>query len=128
MYYITYLFRRLLFLLFISKLLKQLNQLNHINPLISQCINVTIIIDIIVIIDIIIVPRSPLCLQLQWLSLHIAGPAQSPRIDKPHPASVPGPLPAHRALPENDCAGGAELFLCHRQELRAVFPRYCRLG
>ncbi len=29
------------------------------------------IIDIIAIIDIIIVPRSPLCLQLQWLSLHI---------------------------------------------------------
>ena len=52
------------------------------------------IIDIIGIIDIIIVPRSSLCLQLQWLSLHIAGPAQSPRVDKPHPASVPGTLPA----------------------------------
>jgi hypothetical protein len=33
-----------------------------------------------------------MCLQPQWLSLHIAGPAQSPRIDKPHPASVPGTL------------------------------------
>ena len=52
------------------------------------------IIDIIAIIDIIIVPSSPLCLQLQWLSLHIAGPAQRPRVNKPHPASVPGPLPA----------------------------------
>ena len=54
----------------------------------------TEIIDIIAIIDIIIVPRSPLCLQLQWLSLHIAGPAQCPRVDKPHPASVPGTLAA----------------------------------
>ncbi len=33
-------------------------------------------------------------LQPHWLSLHIAGPAQSTRIDKPHPASIPGTLPA----------------------------------
>lgn len=41
------------------------------------------------------------------------------------PQTPPG---GHRALPRNDCAGGAELFLCHRQELRAVSPRYYRLG
>jgi hypothetical protein len=41
-----------------------------------------------------VVPCSPLCLQVQWLSLHIAGPARCPRVDKPHPASVPRPLPA----------------------------------
>ena len=29
-----------------------------------------------------------------WRSLHIAGPAKSPLIYKPHPASVPGTLPA----------------------------------
>ena len=50
--------------------------------------------NIIAISDIIVVPSSPLCLQVQWLSLHIAGPAQCPRVDKPHPASVPRPLPA----------------------------------
>jgi hypothetical protein len=33
-------------------------------------------------------------LQPHLLSLHIAGPAQSPRIDKPHSASVPGTFPA----------------------------------
>ena len=42
-----------------------------------------------------------------------------------HPRTPPG---GRQALPGNDCAGGAELFLCHRQELRAVFPKYCRLG
>ncbi len=35
-----------------------------------------------------------MCLQPHWPSLHIAGPAQSPRVDKPHPASVPGTLSA----------------------------------
>ncbi len=35
-----------------------------------------------------------MCFHTHWRSLHIAGPAQSPRIDKPHPASVPGTLPA----------------------------------
>ncbi len=35
-----------------------------------------------------------MCLQPHWSSLHIAGPAQSPRVDKPHPASVSGTLPA----------------------------------
>ncbi len=66
-----------------------INYINYIDYIIQ-----IEIIDIIAIIDIIIVPRSPLCLQLQWLSLHIAGPAQCPRVDKPHPASVPRPLPA----------------------------------
>ncbi len=35
-----------------------------------------------------------MCLQPHLPSLHIAGPARSPQIDKPHPASVPGTLPA----------------------------------
>jgi hypothetical protein len=35
-----------------------------------------------------------ICLKPHRPSLHIAGQAQSPRIDKPHPASVPGTLPA----------------------------------
>jgi hypothetical protein len=35
-----------------------------------------------------------LCLQRYWLSLHIAGPSQSPRVDKLHPASVPETRPA----------------------------------
>ncbi len=34
-----------------------------------------------------------MCLQPHWPSLHIAGPARSPQIDKSHPASVPGTLP-----------------------------------
>ncbi len=33
-----------------------------------------------------------------------------------------------RALPQNDCAGSAEWFRCHRQELLAVFPGYFQLG
>ncbi len=32
--------------------------------------------------------------QPHWLSLHIAGPSQFPLVDKPHPASVTGTLPA----------------------------------
>ncbi len=35
-----------------------------------------------------------LCLQRPSLSLHIAGPSQCPWVDKPHPASVSGTLPA----------------------------------
>ncbi len=35
-----------------------------------------------------------LCLQIRWLSLHIAGPSQCPLVDKPHPASVAGTRPA----------------------------------
>ena len=52
-----------------------------------------------VLIDIIALPlhvalHVALCLQRYWLSLHIAGPSQCPRVDKPHPASVPGTRPA----------------------------------
>ena len=35
-----------------------------------------------------------MCFHTLWRSLHIARPAQSPRIDKPHPQSVPGTLAA----------------------------------
>ena len=38
------------------------------------------------------------------------------------------PLCGRRALPERDCAVGAEWFRCHRQELRAVFPGYFQWG
>ena len=39
-----------------------------------------------------------MCSHTHWRSLHIARPAQSPRIDKPHPASVPGTLAAVASL------------------------------
>ncbi len=39
-----------------------------------------------------------MCLQPHWPSLHIAGPAQSPQVDKPYPASVPGTLQAISCL------------------------------
>jgi hypothetical protein len=34
------------------------------------------------------------CAFTHWTLLHIAGPAQRQRVDKPHPASVPGTLQA----------------------------------
>ena len=55
------------------------------------------IIDIMAIIDIILLHVAlhvALCLEPHWLSLHIAGPSQCPRVDKPHPASVPRTRPA----------------------------------
>jgi hypothetical protein len=38
-----------------------------------------------------------------------------------HPQNPAG---GRRALPESDCAGGGEWFLCRRVELPAVFPGY----
>ncbi len=41
------------------------------------------------------------------------------------PRNPPG---GRRALPQNNCAGGAEWFRCHRQEPLAVSPGYFRWG
>ncbi len=66
------------------------------------------------------------------LLLHIAGPAQSPRIDQPHPASVPSdsPEPSRRwpGAPAKSLLSGAEWFRCHWQELLAVCPGYFQRG
>ncbi len=70
------------------------------------------IIDIKAIIDIIrlhVALHIAICLQPYLPSLHIAGPAQSPRLNKSHPASVPGTLQA-LAEQEQKCFGKTARF------------------
>jgi hypothetical protein len=61
-------------------------------------------------------------------SLHITGPSQYPRVDKPHLASRTKPAIAWRPCPrESGCAGGMELSQCRLLVQQAVFQGYSEL-
>ena len=103
--------------------------IKHIMSLIPYYFNPNEISVIIAIIDIIV--HSPCCSVLSHPLAFITYRETSP---KPtnwqttsciRPQNPPG---GRQALPQNDRAGGAEWFRCHRQELLAASPGYSQWG
>ena len=90
------------------------------------------IIDIIAIIDIISLPCRTPCRTVPWNPLAfityrgtIPMPTSWQTKSYIRPRNPPG---GRRALPESNCAGGAEWFQCHRQGPQAVFQGYFQWG
>ena len=117
---------RLLYTLDISIAIKPIM---YIMSLISYYFNPNEISVIIAIIDIIV--RTPCCSVLSHPLAFITYRGTSLKPMNWQTTSCIRPRNSRggrQALPQNDCAGGAEWFRCHRQELLAASPGYSQWG